>query len=239
MNPTLAATHRGASVPLLVAVLTTLVATGLSYLLPEQHAATGVGLWFLTVVYVLVLRSGDTCAIREHGLSLGGVFESEPLSARRMLTALAVAVSWAAGMAVLVLPPFWLGYVLWYGPASSFEPAAPPRVDTEVLGQLLGIAFPEEAFFRGYLQSALDRAWPPERRVLGARLGWGVVVTSAIFAVGHLATEPHVGRLAVFFPALLFGFLRARTGGIGASILFHAACNLFASYLGRSYGLFS
>lgn len=239
VNRALTASNPGASVPLLVAALTTLVATALSYLLPEQHAATGVGLWFLAVVYLLVLRSGDTSFIRAHGLSLGGVFESEPLSARRMLAALAVAVSWAAGMAVLVLPPFWLGYVHWYGPASPFEPASPPRFDTEVLGQLLGIAFPEEAFFRGYLQSALDRAWPPQRRVLGAPLGWGLLVASAIFAVGHLATEPHVGRLAVFFPALVFGFLRARTGGIGAPILFHAACNLFASYLGRSYGLFS
>ena len=59
----------------------------------------------------------------------------------------------------------------------------------------------------------------------------------AIFAVGHLLTEPYPGRLAVFFPSLVFGFLRAREGGVGASIVFHALCNLFASYLGQSYGL--
>ncbi|HEV8550364.1 MAG TPA: CPBP family glutamic-type intramembrane protease, partial [Polyangiaceae bacterium] len=38
-------------------------------------------------------------------------------------------------------------------------------------------------------------------------------------------------------PALLFGWLRARTRGIGASVALHALCNLFASYLARSYGL--
>jgi membrane protease YdiL (CAAX protease family) len=62
------------------------------------------------------------------------------------------------------------------------------------------------------------------------------VVTSAVFALGHLATELNPNRLAVFFPALLFGWLRSRTRGVGASITLHALCNLFASYLARSYG---
>ena len=56
-----------------------------------------------------------------------------------------------------------------------------------------------------------------------------------IFAVGHVLTIPHVSRLAVFFPALLFGWLRARTGGIGAGVLFHAMCNLFSAALARGY----
>jgi membrane protease YdiL (CAAX protease family) len=62
-------------------------------------------------------------------------------------------------------------------------------------------------------------------------------MTSAIFAVGHLLTEPNPSRLAVFFPSLLFGWMRARTGGIGASVLFHAACNLFVSFLAHGFGL--
>jgi hypothetical protein len=73
--------------------------------------------------------------------------------------------------------------------------------------------------------------------VLGVRVGPGLLVASAIFAVGHVLTEVHPNRLAVFFPALIFGWLRAKTGGIGASLLFHAACNVFASFLLRSYGL--
>ena len=69
-------------------------------------------------------------------------------------------------------------------------------------------------------------------------MGAGVVVTSVIFALGHVATEVHPNRLAVFFPSLLFGWMRARRGGIGAAAAFHAICNLFASYLAQSYGLF-
>jgi membrane protease YdiL (CAAX protease family) len=72
--------------------------------------------------------------------------------------------------------------------------------------------------------------------VLGAALGPGILVASALFAVGHLLTEVKPDRLAVFFPALVFGWLRARTGSIGAGVLFHAACNLFAAWLARSYG---
>jgi membrane protease YdiL (CAAX protease family) len=40
----------------------------------------------------------------------------------------------------------------------------------------------------------------------------------------------------VFFPALVFGWLRSRTRGVGAGLVFHALCNLFASYLSQSYG---
>ena len=40
----------------------------------------------------------------------------------------------------------------------------------------------------------------------------------------------------MFFPALLFGWLRCRTGGIGAAWL-HAMSNLFSATLGRGYGL--
>jgi membrane protease YdiL (CAAX protease family) len=107
----------------------------------------------------------------------------------------------------------------------------------EGTGQLLVIALPEEMFYRGYLQPRLERVLPPRFNVLGARVGLAVVITSAIFAVGHLATALHPSRLAVFFPSLLFGWLAKRSGGVGAAVVFHAACNLFASYLARSYAL--
>jgi membrane protease YdiL (CAAX protease family) len=102
----------------------------------------------------------------------------------------------------------------------------------------LVIALPEEAFFRGYLQSALDGRWKGRSwRILGADLGPGWLLSAAIFAVGHVLTIPNPARLAVFFPALLFGWMRARTGGVGAAVLFHAMCNLFSMWLAHGYGL--
>jgi len=44
-----------------------------------------------------------------------------------------------------------------------------------------------------------------------------------------------VWRLGVFFPALLFGWMRERTGTVAGSALFHAACNLFELFLEASF----
>jgi uncharacterized protein len=217
--------------------LTTAIVTLASYLLPEDHKSTGVALGFLGMTYLLVLRRDDTGFIRHHGLALGGLLEPAPIEFGRLVRETAVALFWAGGAALLFFPSFWLGYRWWWNPPGPFLAAPLGTMAEELLGQLGVIALPEEAFYRGYLQTALDDLWQPRWRLFGARLGWGMVATSAVFALGHLLTEPHPNRLAVFFPALVFGWLRARTGGIGAAVAFHALCNLFSSYLERSYGL--
>lgn len=210
--------------------------TLLSYLLPEQHAATGIGLAFLLATYVLVLR-GDADTIRAHGLSLGGLLEPQPLDARRIARETARAVGVALAACLLVFPAFTLGWLWFWQPEAPFRPVFERSLWDEGLGHVLVIALPEEAFFRGYLQTELEAALPPKRKLLGAGFGLAIVLTSALFALGHVATELHVNRLAVFFPSLLFGWMRTRTGGVGASVLFHAACNVFASFLAESYGL--
>jgi CAAX protease family protein len=223
--------------PLLVALATTALVTACSYLLPENYAATGVGLGFLAATYAVALRRDDPHEAGHYGLALGGLLEPAALDPRRLVREGAQAALWAFAVALVVLPPFWFGYLTWWKPRGPFVPAPLPAWGDDVLGQLLVIALPEEAFYRGYLQTALDDAWRPRWRVLGAFVGPGLLLSSTLFAIGHVLTQVHPNRLAVFFPALLFGWLRARTGGIGASIVLHALCNLFASYLGRSYGV--
>ena len=97
------------------------------------------------------------------------------------------------------------------------------------------VAIPEELFFRGYLMERLEQVWPPTRRLFGARVGWALVVSSALFALGHLLVIPNPQRLAVFFPALVFGWMRARTGSIAAGATFHALCNVVSDVLHTSY----
>jgi membrane protease YdiL (CAAX protease family) len=219
-----------------VALLTTAAVTLLARVLPETWAATGVSACFFAVCYALVLRHEPSIGA-QFGMRLGGLLEPAPLDAKRMLRETSSALGLALLVGAVLLPPFWLGYVFWWSPQQSFEPTLHPGLLEEIMGQLVVIALPEEMFYRGYLQTALDRALPPRRRVLGADLGWGVLISSAIFAAGHLATQLDPARLSVFFPSLVFGWLRARSGGIGASVFFHALCNLFAAYLARSYGL--
>lgn len=118
-----------------------------------------------------------------------------------------------------------------------FTPRLPSRFGEWVIDQLFVVALPEEFFYRGFIQRRLRDAWPQGRVVLGARLGPAFFLTAVLFALGHLAIF-QVWRLGVFFPALLFGWMRERTGTVVGSSLFHAAANLLelvleASFFGR------
>jgi membrane protease YdiL (CAAX protease family) len=88
------------------------------------------------------------------------------------------------------------------------------------------------------LQTRLDDAIPPRWKVFGAAIGPSLVIGAAIFAIGHVVTIRSPARLGVFFPALAFGWLRGRTGGIGAGVVFHAYCNIYSEMLGRGYGAY-
>lgn len=110
-----------------------------------------------------------------------------------------------------------------------------PHLDTDFLeflfAQVVVTALPEELFFRGFLHELLERALPPRRRLLGGGVGWALVVSSALFALVHLATGPDPRRLSVFFPGLLFGWMRSATGSILAGTIAHASSNVFIRLL--------
>src|SRR5689334_11190041 len=97
-----------------VAALVTAVATALSYWLPENWAATGVGFAFLAAAYVLVVRSDDSELIREYGLSLGGLLEPTPLSAQRLVRGALGALLPALLCAAIIYPCFWFGFRVWW-----------------------------------------------------------------------------------------------------------------------------
>lgn len=97
------------------------------------------------------------------------------------------------------------------------------------------VALPEEWFFRGYLQARLDARLGTPWSLLGARVGWGFILAAGAFALLHPILVPGFYRLAVFFPGLLFGWLRARGGNIGAAVLVHAGANLLQALLIHMY----
>ena len=100
-----------------------------------------------------------------------------------------------------------------------------------VLVGLFAIALPEEVFHRGYLMSALEQRWPPKRKVFGVPFGWAALLSSALFALGHLVTMANTARLATFFPALVFAWLWRRSNSLWAPALFHVASNLLMDVL--------
>ena len=111
----------------------------------------------------------------------------------------------------------------------------PPQFALLAFSQLVVVAIPEELFFRGYLMGRLEHVWPPTHRLLGAPVGAALLVSSVLFALGHVLVVPNPQRLAVFFPALVFGWMRARTGSIAAGATFHALCNITSDVLHTSY----
>jgi uncharacterized protein len=112
-----------------------------------------------------------------------------------------------------------------YGTRYVMVPHWPPHFGLHVLDQLLVVALPEEFFYRGYLQKRFKLALGEGPRHFGVPMGGAFFLTQVLFALGHLV-EPHPWRLAVFFPALLFGWQRERSGTLVAPVITHAACNL-------------
>lgn len=105
------------------------------------------------------------------------------------------------------------------------------------LDQLLAVALPEELFFRGWALALLAAALaPPRRKVLGVPFGAAHVLSAALFAAIHLPATPHLHRLLVFFPGLLFAWAAARYRHIAAAVVAHAGANVLLVLTARLYG---
>jgi membrane protease YdiL (CAAX protease family) len=220
-----------------------------------EHRGELVGLLFLAVAMTLGARMG----LERAGLTLGGLMLPDPQLAderpgmrdplgvldllrgiRGALPAALRETGVALLVALVVFPPFIFGFYLYAEPMHPFgwsgvasTPAQWAEWGQLLLAQLLVVALPEEAFFRGYVQTRLanaTHATDPRLRAPSVLLAQAV-----LFALVHLASAVHVTRLAVFFPALLFGLIRAKRGGIGAALVFHALCNLLSEVLTRGW----
>ncbi len=145
------------------------------------------------------------------------------------------AAFWAYGQLLPHLPREVASVLAPYAAPPAPRLRLPPRFALLALVQVLVVALPEELFYRGWMQTAWARGHPARGvRVLGARLGAGFLATQALFALGHLVVlQPW--RLATFFPGLLFGWLRARTGDVAAAVVLHALSNLFIQLLEASF----
>jgi membrane protease YdiL (CAAX protease family) len=86
-----------------------------------------------------------------------------------------------------------------------------------VIFQLLSVAFPEEFFFRGFLQDSTGRNLK------------SVLMVSLLFAAAHLPMAVFLGEwisLLSFFPSLVMGWLYMKTNNIIPGTIFHLLANL-------------
>ena len=199
---------------------------------------------FLSTALFCARRHGRSA--QHYGIDLSGLLEAhldqhgEPErlgpTARRALPRLGSELGVALLCVALVFPPFVVGFRLWHGVQNPFTLHLPGAFADFMLGQLLVVALPEEALFRGYFQTRLRDLFPRTVRLLGAEISpLALVCQAVLFALLHFGVGLSPARLGVFFPALLFGYLRDRRAGIGAAVWFHALSNLLSELLTRGY----
>ncbi len=224
------------------------LAKGLSFLDPTRILAgnlAGVAaLLFIALPDNKLRRSGERWD--RYGLLWWGIGDARTWRA------------WGRGFALgllacaVIFPPFLAGFYgyarllphlpVWfarlaapYSQSPAFHFRLPATFPLMILTQFLVVALPEELFYRGWMQTRWAESEPGRRvRVLGATLGAGFLATQVLFAAGHLVVL-EFWRLGTFFPGLLFGWLRARTGDIAAPVTAHALSNLFIAVLEASF----
>ena len=187
--------------------------------------------------------------LQRYGLSLGGLLAPDPDQATgenalvdllratwRTLPGFARELGVALLVCAVVFPPFVVVFRLWHAPTHAFHFLPPADLAAAVATQVLVVALPEEALFRGYIQGRLHDAFPGRTRFAGAELSWAALLLQALlFALIHFAVDLQPVRLAVFFPGLWFGWIAQRRGGIGAAIFVHAFSNLLSDILVRGW----
>lgn len=99
----------------------------------------------------------------------------------------------------------------------------------------LMVAFPEEFFFRGYLLKRFQNYFQDKKKFLGVPVGKAFFLTAFMFAFSHSLITLRWWHFSIFFPALVFGWLREKTKGLVAPILFHALCNVFSAWVALHY----
>ena len=167
-------------------------------------------LWLYLPICVLMARRAHPDDI---GLNMGNI---------------GMSIKWVCILVAGILLPFYILFALYmsqeYG--ATFEFRMPNNVESLIATHLLAIAIPEEVYFRGYVQGRLGQVTKKRIKILGVPLGWEWIIGAAIFSIVHLIIEPGIMRGLVFFPALAFGWLRTKTGGVLAPSLFHWISNV-------------
>lgn len=191
-----------------------------------------VGPWFIadfltTSIYIVLLYVPIEVMLRR-----GRPIDFVDRSLNRFLFSAALFLVAAA----VIFPPFVAVTHLWQlAMGKRFAGVAAFPAFPFVAWTLLIVAPVEEFYFRGYFQSAMNGIFERRWRFLGAYVGWGLIVTAAVFAFAHSVIFFRWWHFSIFFPALVFGYLRERTGSITAPTLFHAASNILMDWIARSY----
>jgi membrane protease YdiL (CAAX protease family) len=145
-----------------------------------------------------------------------------------------IAVHAALGASLLALYGVlhaWVAYVFLH---QRFMLRTPQNLPLEVVREFLTVGFPEEAFFRGYVETRWNRVCGRPWRIFGASIGAGLFLQAVLFAACHLVTGDWTQFRVLFF-ALLAGWLRERSDSVLAPAVYHAVANVWYRVLLASF----
>lgn len=166
----------------------------------------------VTVSVFLAVRFLDRRSIESLGLALN----------IQTLTDLAVGVLITLlQMGLIYLLMSWLGWITFEGFAWEFDPIGLVVRNTVLFFLIfVGVAWSEELLSRGYhLQTIAS----------GLNLFWGVMISSAIFGILHLANPnaTWLSAVGIFLAGLLFAYGYLRTRQLWLPIGMHLGWNFF------------
>jgi uncharacterized protein len=141
----------------------------------------------------------------------------EPGSARPALILIGATFGLFAGLTVLSVAMDWV----------PVEPVSAEQLAYDATIPNLT----EELIWRGVMLAVLVAVLPPTRAVLGARVGWAVVISSVAFGVGHTVlvdlegvwTLSLAGGLFATAMGLVLGWVWSRTRSVWPAFLLHCA----------------
>lgn len=143
-----------------------------------------------------------------------------------------------AGITLRQAPGSWPAWTLtgamaaWsFGNALLTDTGVPP--DTTRVAYMWTMPGPqEELFYRGLLLLALNEAFTARRRIFGAEMGWAALLVSiqfgAVHGLGYSDGQPFLDAgyfWSTFVIALLWVWIRERTGSLLAPIISHSLGN--------------
>jgi membrane protease YdiL (CAAX protease family) len=124
------------------------------------------------------------------------------------------------GAALAAGPVCWLGLFFILQP--SLQPGWPLAAPVMFLLPVLVYPILEEIVFRGLIQELVHDYL--SKSSLGP-VSVANLLTSLLFAGLHFVYHPPLWAALVFFPSLVFGFFKDRTGSLTAPILLHVFYN--------------
>jgi len=168
------------------------------------------GVWLAGALVPVVWRKGGSARL---GLPPSNWLRSALLGATAALAA-------SAGV--------WIALAAWDGLRDLLPAAVVPETGRPawVMFHLALVATPEELFFRGYLQGTFTALLARDPRSARRARHLAAAASAVLFALAHVLFFRSAVMSAVVVPALVMGWLRMRSGGVVAPILFHWLVNL-------------